>query len=198
MNGTAPGTWDPQGGFGLINAVNAINAVDVLRVLSTDPANGSTVTVTPSAITVTFSKPVDFSTVSSSDLVFTSTPAGVTVNLGTPVASTIPSSRPVIAFPFSFSYTTADDHGQRHLHVHRPSANPAPITSKDGKALVPSSTITFTLNDTTAPEVANTSVLSRIVTDPVHQGDEPGHDHAGQPSTSRGRAARGTGDTRST
>ena len=76
MNGTAPGAGTRRPAYGLINAVNAINAIDVLRVLSTDPANGSTVTVTPSAITVTFSKPVDFSTVSSSDLVFTAAPAG--------------------------------------------------------------------------------------------------------------------------
>ncbi len=33
MNGSAPGTWNAQGGYGLINAVNAIDAIDVLRVL---------------------------------------------------------------------------------------------------------------------------------------------------------------------
>ena len=78
MNAAAPGTWNAQGGFGLVNAVNAINAINaiLLRVVSTNPANGSTVTVTPSAITVTFSKPVVFSTVTSSDLQFTSTPPG--------------------------------------------------------------------------------------------------------------------------
>ena len=73
----------PAAGFGLINAVKAINAVDVLRVLSTDPANGSTVTVTPAAITVTFNKPVDFST-SRSTTSSSATPTGVTVILGTP------------------------------------------------------------------------------------------------------------------
>ena len=40
MNGTAPGTWDPQGGYGLINAIKALNAVDLLRVATTSPANG--------------------------------------------------------------------------------------------------------------------------------------------------------------
>ena len=82
MNASAPGTWNAQGGYGLINAVNAINAIDVLRVSSTNPANGETVTVTPSAITVTFTKPVDFSTVTSSDLVFQATPPGVSVVRG--------------------------------------------------------------------------------------------------------------------
>ena len=71
MNGTAAGTWNPQSGFGEVNAINAINAVDLLRVVSTSPANGSTVTVSPSAITVTFNKPVNFSTVSAADLTFT-------------------------------------------------------------------------------------------------------------------------------
>ena len=79
LNASAPGTWNQQGGFGLINAVNAVNAVDLLRVLSTDPANGSTVTVTPSAITVTFSKPVSFlDGQQQRHPVFTSMPPGVT------------------------------------------------------------------------------------------------------------------------
>ena len=131
MNGAAPGTWNAQGGFGLINAVNAINAIDVLRVLSTDPANGSTVTVTPSAITVTFTKPVNFSTVSSSDLVFTATPAGVTVNVGTPVAVDNPKYPTVVAFPFSFSYKnppTTTANGTYTFIV-----RPGPIMSEDGK-----------------------------------------------------------------
>ena len=49
MNGTAAGTWNVQSGYGLVDAVAAINAVDVLRVASTNPANGATVTLTPSA-----------------------------------------------------------------------------------------------------------------------------------------------------
>ena len=166
MNGAAAGTYDQTGGFGLINAINAINAVDVLRVASTDPFNGETVTVTPSAITVTFTKPVNFSTVTSSDLVFTAAPAGVTVNVGTPIAVDDPKFPTVIAFPFSFSYTnppTVTANGTYSFIV--TNANPAaPILSEDGKALVPSGTITFTLADVTAPEVASTSVLSRIVT----------------------------------
>ena len=36
--------------------------------------------------------------------------------------------------------------------------------SEDGKSLVPSNPITFTLDDTTAPEVANTSLFTRTVT----------------------------------
>ena len=47
MNGTSAGTWNVQSGFGMVNAVAAINAVDLLRVASTSPANGATVTVAP-------------------------------------------------------------------------------------------------------------------------------------------------------
>ena len=135
MNGATPGTWDPTVRLRPDQRHQAINALDVLRVLSTDPANGSTVTVTPSAITVTFSKPVDFSTVQSSDLVFSAAPAGVTVNLGTPVAIDDPKFPTKVAFPFSFSYSnppTTTANGTYTFSV------VGPITAKDGKALVPS------------------------------------------------------------
>jgi hypothetical protein len=161
MNGSAPGTWDSQGGFGLVNAINAINAVDLLRVASTNPANGQVVTSTPSAITVTFNKPVVFSTVSTSDLVFLSTPPGVTVNLGAPIAVDNPVFPTVVAFPFSFSYSnppTTTANGPYSFKVD------GPIMSRDGKTLIPSGTITFTLEDITRPAVANTSVFSRVVT----------------------------------
>src|SRR5208282_5662067 len=104
MNASAMGTWNAQGGYGLVNAISAINAIDVLRVSSTNPANGETVTVTPSAIDVTFSKPVVFSTVTSSDLVFQATPPGVSVVVGTPQAVDNPTDPTIVAFPYSFSY----------------------------------------------------------------------------------------------
>src|SRR5271157_2394160 len=104
MNGAGAGTWNAQGGYGLVNAISAINAIDVLRVSSTNPANGETVTVTPSAIDVTFSKPVVFSTVTSSDLVFQATPPGVSVVVGTPQAIDNPTDPTIVAFPYSFSY----------------------------------------------------------------------------------------------
>jgi hypothetical protein len=175
MNGNAAAAWDQQGGFGLINAVSAISAIDVLRVSTTNPANGATVTLTPSAITVTFSKPVNFSTVSSGDLVFTAAPAGVTVNVGVPIAVDNPTFPTIIAFPFSVTNANlppATANGTFSFIV--TNANPnAPVMSADGKALVPSSTITFKLADVTAPEVANTSVLSRLVTIQFTKGMNP-------------------------
>ncbi len=106
MNGGAPGVWQADGGFGLINAIAAINAVDLLRVSSTNPANGAVVNVTPSAITVTFSKPVNFLTVlnaASPVLTFTSEPTGVTVQVGVPIAVDNPTDPTIIQWPFSFT-----------------------------------------------------------------------------------------------
>ena len=160
LNGSTQGTLDIQAGYGLINAVKAINAISLLEVSSTDPANGSTVTVTPGGITVTFNKPVVFSTVSSSDIQFTATPPGVSVKIGTPVAVDNPADPTIVDFPFSFSYsnppiTTAN--GTYTFVVN------GPIMSEDGRTLVPSNPITFTLDDTTAPVITDTNVLTRTV-----------------------------------
>ena len=87
-----------------------------LRVASTNPANGATVTVAPSAITVTFNKPVSFSTLSAADLTFTSAPAGVTVNVGAPIAvdnPNFPTDRPV---PDQL-HQAGRHAGQRELHL---------------------------------------------------------------------------------
>ena len=143
----------------------------MLRVASTNPANGSVVTVTPGAITVTFNKPINFATVTADPnpadiLTFVTTPPGVTVVLGKPVAVDDPNFPTTIQFPFSFSKPTSE----RWPTVITPSPCRArrppsrPITSKDGKALVASGPISFTLNDKTAPEVASTSIFSRQIT----------------------------------
>ena len=161
MNATPQGTWDPQAGFGLINAVRAINAVDLLRVAATDPANGSTVTVTPSAITVTFNKPVVFSSVTSGNLVFTSAPAGVSVQVGTPIALDDPQFPTRVAFPFTFSFTNPPTTTANGTYTFVVQGN---IVSRDGKTLEPSNPVTFNLNDVTAPRVTGTSLFSRVVT----------------------------------
>ena len=161
MNASTMGTWNAQGGYGLVNAINAINAIDVLRVSSTNPANGETVTVTPSAITVTFTKPVVFSTVTSSDLVFQATPPGVSVVVGTPQAIDNPTDPTIVAFPYSFSYKNPPATTANGVYTFIVTG---PIMAEAGGELVPSNPITFTLEDTTPPEVASTSVFSRLVT----------------------------------
>jgi large repetitive protein len=163
MNGQTPGTWVAADGFGLVNAIDAINAVDVLRVASTNPANGATVTVTPSAITVNFNKPVNFSTVKASDLTFTSMPAGVTkVNIGAPIAIDDPNDPTIIQFPFSFVKTAgALANGSYTFSIQSPAG--ALVVSKDGKDLVGSGPISFTLADATLPDVIGTTFAGRSV-----------------------------------
>jgi hypothetical protein len=164
LNGTAAGTWDQQGGFGFENAINAINAVDVLRVASTNPANGATVTSTPGAITVTFNKPVNFSTVSAADLTFTSAPLGVTVNVGTPIAVDNPTDPTIIQFPFSFTRAPGILANGSYTYSIQSPASGTTVTAEDGKTLVGSGPIKFTLADTTAPVVTGTSESGRTVT----------------------------------
>src|SRR5262249_25102123 len=97
----------------------------------------------------------------STDLVFQSAPAGVTVVLGTPRALDDPTNPTKVLFPFTFKYTnppTTTANGTYTFVVQ------GPMTSTDAKSLVPTSPITFNLNDTTAPEVADTNVFSRVVT----------------------------------
>jgi hypothetical protein len=175
MNGAPPG-YDVWGGYGLINAISAINAVDLLRVASTSPANGSTVTVTPSAITVTFNKPVNFSTVlnaASPVLTFTNEPTGITVNVGTPIAVDNPTDPTIIQWPFSFTKAAGTlANGNYTFSVQSPSTG-APVTSEDGKDLVPSGPIKFTLNDTTAPVVTKTTISGRQVQITFSKGLDP-------------------------
>ncbi|HZW35120.1 MAG TPA: S8 family serine peptidase, partial [Isosphaeraceae bacterium] len=159
MNNTPAGTWNPQSGFGLVNAIRSINAVDVLRVVSTNPAANSTVTSAPGAITVTFNKPVNFATVSASDLVFTGAPAGVSVVVGTPVAVDNPTEPTIIQFPISFSKPVGTlANGTYSFEV------TGPVISEDDKALATYGPVSFTLADTTAPRIVNTSESGRTVT----------------------------------
>jgi hypothetical protein len=165
MNGAPPG-YDVRAGYGLINAINAINAVDLLRVSTTNPANGATVTNSPSVITVTFNKPVNFSTIlnaASPVLTFTSFPAGVTPVVGTPIAVDNPTDPTIVQWPFSFKKTAGTiANGSYTFSVQSPPTG-APVLSEDGKALVASGPIKFTLADTTAPVVTKTSVSGRQV-----------------------------------
>ncbi len=163
MNGTPAGTWNDQSGFGFVNAISSINAIEFLRVSSTSPANGETVTVTPGAITVTFSKAVNFSTIKASDLTFLSTPTGVTVNVGTPIAVDNPTDPTIIQFPLSFNKPPGTlANGSYSFSIQSPPAGPV-VTAEDGKTLVASGKISFTLADVTAPVVIGTKLNGRTV-----------------------------------
>ena len=163
MNGAAAGSWNVEGGYGLVQATSALNAVDLLRVQATFPANGATVTNAPSVIQVTFNKPVVFSTLSAADLTFTSAPAGVTVIVGAPIAVDNPNDPTIVDFPISFAKALGIlANGNYSFTVQSPAGKL--VVAEDGKDLVPSGTIAFALADTTAPKVTNASVSGRTVT----------------------------------
>ncbi len=165
MNGTPAGSWNTQSGYGLVNAINAINAVNLLRVVATSPANGSTVTVSPSAITVTFNKAVNFSTVSAADLVFNPNPTlfGVTINIGAPIAVGNAVDPTVVQFPISFTRAAGAPtaNGAYTFSIQSPANKP--VESEDGKSLVPSGPISFTLADVTSPTITGTKFTGRTV-----------------------------------
>ncbi len=134
-------------------------------------------TVTPSVITVTFNKPIQFSTVTSSDLQFTSTPPGVSVVVGTPQAVDNATDPTIVAFP----YTLIDK-------------NPPPSTANGTYTFVVTGSIHLGRRENPVsfgPDQFHPQRHDRpqgrqhlsVLSDrhhPVQQGDEPEHDYAGQ------------------
>jgi large repetitive protein len=178
LNGSAPGAWDPKGGFGLINAPAALAALNVLSVTSTTTTvngqsvtiNGATLTQAPGAIIVTFNQPVNFATISAADLVFTGTPPGVGAGVsGAPIAIDNPLFPTQVAFPIALFLTQAgaSTNGTYSFQVR------GPIVSQSGLALVPSAPVSFNLNDTTAPVVTNTTINGRVITITFNEGLDP-------------------------
>ena len=157
LDGQSPQTYNPQAGFGLVNAVKALTAVSLLQVTQTAPTTGVTLTTsTPSSLTVTFSKPIVFSQVKASDLQFTQTPAGVTVAVGTPILV----NPTTVQFPLILNTAdpTASANGKYAYTIGPAGA----ITSTDGKPLVPFSG-NFALNIVTSPVITNVLVGGRII-----------------------------------
>jgi hypothetical protein len=158
LNGATSGTWNTQGGLGLVDAVQALAAIDVLRVSTTTPANGATVTASPTAITVTFSKPVKIATLAASDLHFTSVPSTVSnLVVGAPVGVDSATTPTVVSFPISFNVAK----GQLANGTWKYTIS-GPVVSTDNKTLQAFSG-TYVLNDTTAPTIVNTSTNGRLV-----------------------------------
>ncbi len=153
MNGTPKGSWNVQSGYGLINAPAALNAIDQLRVTSTTPANGATVSTAINSVVFNFNKAVNFSTVSASDLTFSTLPTGVSVTVGTPVEV----SSTQISFPISFNFPVGDTANGSYAYTLS-----GPILATDGKSLVADSG-TFTLADTVEPVINSTSFSGRTV-----------------------------------
>lgn len=155
LNGASANQWNAQGGFGMVNANRALNAIGDLRVLAITPANQSTVANAPTRVLVTFSKPINFNTVQSSDLLMTTTLPGVTI---TPAAPPILINSTTVAFPISIDAVgTTSINGPYNIAF---TANS--ITATDGRGLQ-AFTSSFALADTTAPVVTNAVVTGRFV-----------------------------------
>src|SRR5206468_1158390 len=103
LNGSATGTWDPQGGFGLVNAQAALNAVNSLRVLSAAPVSGQSTTLSPSTVTLTFNRPVNIASLNPSELIFNALPPGVNLTVGNPMGLDNAQFPTVVAFPINVS-----------------------------------------------------------------------------------------------
>ena len=157
LNGTPKGTWDVQGGYGLIQATAALNAVDNLRVTTTSPANLQAFGQAPAYLYVTFSRAVNLQTVQASDLVFTSLPAGVTVTVGTPLVPN-PSNPTTIVFPLTYNVPA----GARANGGFFYTIAAGSILAADAKPLVAYSGA-FGVSDTTAPRVVNTNYVGRTL-----------------------------------
>jgi hypothetical protein len=160
---TSVGLWDPQGGYGLINAPRALAQVDVLRVSSTTPANGSNLTALPSTISVTYTYPVDPATIGVDDIRITG-PSGTTVTV---TGATVDPQNPnKVNYTYNLAFPTGvTANGQYTLNVVAGS-----VVALNGKLLAPSTaggafayTSTFNVQDAIAPTVTNTNFVARYV-----------------------------------
>ena len=153
--GRAHGTT--QSGFGLVNAINAINAVDLLASFVDQPGQRRDRHRHSSAITVTFNKAVVFSTIKAADLTFTVDAHRrdrQRRDAGRRRQST-DSRRSSSSRSASPSPPARLANGTYTFSIQSPRR--AGRDREDGKDLVPSGKISFTLADVTAPVVTGTS-----------------------------------------
>ncbi len=158
LDGSAKGTWNRQGGFGLANAVAALQAVSTLQVNSISPGSAQTITSIPYGITVNFSKPVDIRTLSASSLQVAG-PNGATVTVMPPVG--IDSSTFPTQVRFSILINAAPGKIANGIYITRVAGGT--IKGQDGTTLQTTFTDTFNLQQTVAPTVARTNFLGRVV-----------------------------------
>jgi hypothetical protein len=154
LNGAAKGQWEPQGGFGLVQATSALSAIDTLRVATVTPAVGQSLNTSPNAVVVTFTRPVNFGTVQASDLTFLATPPGVTVTVGQPTLL----NATTVSFPLQFNTAPGATANGGYSYTFAQNA----ITSADGRALSAFSG-NFALSDNIAPKITNTTILGRTI-----------------------------------
>ena len=156
LNGATAGTYDPQGGFGLVNAVTALTAISALSITSTTPGNFTTLSSAPTVVDVTFNKAVNFATISAADLVFNGHPANVTVTVGTPILL----APNVVRFPITITPATPQTSLNGGYQFTIPAGS---VASSDGQILQQGDTVTFGVADTIPPRVTSVITSGRYV-----------------------------------
>ena len=158
LDGSAKGVWNAQGGYGLINAETAVTLASTLSVVSTSPGEAQSINFAPSAITVTFNKPVNLATVSSTDIAVTA-PNGAKVTIGKPVGVDNATDPTVVSFPITIvPAANKVATGLYHILV-----GAGAIQSQSGQVLKSNFTTTFTIASTVAPVVTSTAIVGRYV-----------------------------------
>ena len=165
MNGATPGTWNPQGGYGLVNADRRASTpwtCCASRRPVRPTARPSPSPPAPSQ--VTFNKPVELLDALGRRPDLHLGPRG---RDGQRRARRSPSTtRPTRrSFSSRSASPAAGAHGQRRLHLLDPEPRDGPVVvARTARTWSPPAPITFTLADITAPAITGTAVSGRTVT----------------------------------
>ncbi len=158
LDGAAKGTYNAQGGFGLVNGPAAFAAASVLSVVSISPGGGSTIAAAPSFITVTFNKPINISTIQAGSLVF-NTFNGAAVTVGQPVGVDSATAPTVVRFPITITPTP----GRVANGIYYVTILSGGIRSTTGQLINAQFTTTFNLQQTSGARVTATAIVGRFV-----------------------------------
>ncbi len=158
LNGTPKGTWDAQGGYGMPQAVSALSEVDRLRITATNPPNNATLSSGFKEFAIVFNKPIDVSTLQSSDLQFTQVPSGVS---GSPSSIFADPNNPTFAV---FNLNITHQPGVKSNGIYKYTFADGSILSKDDTKSLAAYSGSFTLNDTVSPQVTGTTFNARTIT----------------------------------
>ena len=156
LNGAAKGAWNPQAGYGLVNATAAIGQVSVLQVNSISPGASATISSAPTAITVSFSKPIILSSLQAITLQVAGA-NGSTVVVGAPVGIDNPINPTLVSFPI----TIIPAPGRVANGGYLVKVNAGTVRALDGTTLAADFYDSFNLQSV-APRITSTAMSSRI------------------------------------
>ena len=159
LDGIPAGTWSPQAGYGLVNAVAALSAVQTLKVLSIIPGGGQTTLGVPPYLTVTFNQSVRLSSIAAGSLLVAG-PNGATVTVGQPVGVDDPLNPSIVRFPITI--TPSGSNSANGLY--RDALVGTGIVSQSGQPLATTYFDSFNLQQLAGPQVTATNFFGRILT----------------------------------